>query len=110
MPTHVRIKLNFVISLPTDPLKTRIPRVPLIEELILDGVRKAIPTATELFPGATIEMETVDFVQTSKAHRRALRQRQAETVETVPGTPLAPGRSTVVVNQRRRLSQSGRSR
>lgn len=110
MPTRIRVKLDFVFVVPTDPLTTNIPLIngKNVTDLILYGLIKMVPTAIAILPGTHADIHNVDFVKALraqnkqiKADKRVAKAANRNAPETVPGTPLAPGRSTVVHGRRR---------
>jgi hypothetical protein len=77
----MRIKLDFVITIPTtgDHTRTNIPWIDgtNINALIVDGLAKQIPTAIDVLPGASYEVTNLDF-RAGMKEQRELRLAMAE--------------------------------
>lgn len=76
MPTRIRVKLDFVFVVPTDPLTTNIPLIngKNVTDLILYGLIKMVPTATAILPGTHADIHNIDFVKALNAQRKVVRE------------------------------------
>lgn len=74
MSTLVRIKLDFIITCS----RRGIPWFGEVNDLIVNGLAKAVPTATHVMPGARIEMEDLGLrAQIAEERRKAKAEKKA---------------------------------